>query len=217
MRDSEFVQDATYADHFGAYKSILNRVLDHDPAMFELPVGIRIVDIGCGYGDLLKLLRSRGHTNLMGVEPDLTCLEGARKEGFEVREGTLTATGLPDACTDAVIVSMVFHHVDDYDAAIREVARVLKPGGLLCVMEPAPTVLRTLMDFLTFKTPLPRISKSVGQRYAVMKLEIETGLYPKFLAEQKSFHAILQGRFEKVWLRRAWFFQFGKYRLRSPV
>lgn len=214
MSGSDFVQDATYAEHFGTYLGILKRVLNHDPAMFTLPKNMRIADLGCGYGDVLKLLRSRGYTDLVGVEPDTMCLEGAKKEDLDIREGTLSRTGLPNASVDAVIVNMVFHHIDDYRSAIEEIARILRPKGLLCIMEPAPTLLRTVMDFLTFHTPLPKISKAVATRYAVMKLEVETGMYPKFLADQKSFHAIVENRFEKMWLRRGWFFQFGKYRLR---
>lgn len=214
MHDDHFIQDPAYAGHFGAYRAILHRLLHHDPAMFELPRDIRIVDVGCGYGDLLKTLRARGYTNLIGVEPDPVCRGGARKIGLDVRGGTLAATGLPDASADAVIVNMVFHHIDDYASAAAEIARVLKPNGILCMMEPAPTVLRRLMDFLTFRTPLQKISKAVASRYAVMKLEMDTGMYPKFLADQEEFHAALERHFQKLWLRTGWFFQFGKYRRR---
>lgn len=214
MYDDHFLQDPTYAEHFGVYRKILNRLLDHDPAMFELPRDIRIVDIGCGYGDLLKTLRSRGYMNLLGVEPDQVCREGARREGFDVQSGTIAQTGLPDACADAAIVNAVFHHIEDYASAISELARILTPKGLLCFIEPAPTIFRRGMDFLTFHTPLPKISKAVATRFAVMKLEMETGMYPRFLAEQDLFHSALENRFQKLWLRHDWFFQFGKYRRR---
>jgi ubiquinone/menaquinone biosynthesis C-methylase UbiE len=209
-----FVQDPSYAGHFGVYRRLLQRLLNHDPAMFALPKDAVIVDVGCGYGDLLNVLRKRGYEHLYGVEPDAQCRQGAREQGFDLVEGTLTATSLPDQYADAVIVNEVFHHIDDYAAAIRELRRVLKPGGLLCFLEPLGTVWRRGMDFLTFRTPLRRIASPVEARYRVMILEIETGLYPKWLAEQRAFHAALDAAFERVWLRRAWFFQFGKYRRR---
>ena len=215
MSEREFIQDPTYADHFGAYRKILDRLLNHDPAMFSLPQGARIVDVGCGYGELLMLLQSRGYTDLIGVEPDPVCRQGAIERGLDARDGTLQTTGLPNAFADAIIVNMVFHHIDDYASAVTELSRILKPGGFLCIMEPAPTLLRRLMDFLTFKTPLPKLLPPVRTRFEVMKLEIETGLYPKFLAEQKQFLSALDGRFTKLWLKRAWLFQFGKFRLRA--
>jgi len=211
---SGFVQDPSYAGHFGVYRSLLKRLLDHDPAMFSLPEEAVIVDVGCGYGDLLKTLRERGYTRLKGVEPDALCRQGARDQGFEVLEGTLTEISLPDGFADAVIVNQVFHHIDDYSAAITELRRVLKPAGLLCFIEPLGTAMRRAMDYLTFRTPLRRIAPPVESRYRVMSLEVETGLYPKWLTEQTRFHAELDRAFERVWLRRTWFFQFGKYRRR---
>lgn len=212
MSESGFVQDRAYAGRFGAYRGLLSRLLDHDPAMFELDKGLQIVDAGCGYGDLLMTLRARGYTNLAGIEPDEVCLAAAKKEGLAVTQGTLSETRLLNGCADAVIVNQVFHHVDDYDAALVELHRVIKPGGLLCILEPAPTLLRWGMDLLTFHTPLPKIMKPVRARYEVMKLEVETGLYPKFLRQQAEFHAALENKFERLWHRPSWFFQFGKYR-----
>jgi SAM-dependent methyltransferase len=207
-----FVQDPSYAGHFGSYRRLLKRLLDHHPSMFALPKDAAIVDIGCGYGDLLGTLRQSGYTRLMGVEPDAQCRRAAQEGGFDVKEGTLTETPLAAGSVDAVIVNEVFHHIDDYGAALDEIHRVLKPGGLLCFMEPLGTVLRRGMDFLTFQTPLRKIAPPVETRYRVMSLEVETGLYPKWLAEQAQFHAELDRRFERVWHKRTWFFQFGKYR-----
>ena len=66
---ADFVQKVEYA--FGAYRNFLGEVLDHDPSMFDLPSPTaRIADIGCGYGESLASLRSRGYTNLVGVEPE---------------------------------------------------------------------------------------------------------------------------------------------------
>jgi len=209
---SGFVQDSAYAGNFGAYRAWLKRLLDHDPAMFELPKDATIVDVGCGYGDLLQLLRERGYTNACGVEPDDACRAAALEAKLHVTAGTLSKNGLPDAFVDALVVNQVFHHVEDYGAALDDLARTLKPGGLLCFLEPLNTLLRSGMDFLTFGTPLRKIASPVEARYRVMKLEMDTGLYPKWLREQKTFHRELDARFERIWLKRSWFFQFGKYR-----
>ncbi len=185
--------------------------------MFALPKDAVIADIGCGYGDLLATLRERGYAHLTGVEPDPHCRGAAQKIGFAIREGTLTETSLDDGSVDAVIVNQVFHHIDDYGAALRELHRILKPEGLLCFLEPLDTLFRRGMDFLTFRTPLRKIAAPVETRYRVMSLEIETGLYPKWLDEQAKFHAELACTFDPIWFRRGWFFQFGKYRRKESV
>lgn len=207
-----FVQKQEYAVHFGDYKKLLSHLLHHDPVMFDLPKNAKIIDIGCGYGDLLKLLKHRGYKNLMGIEPDKLCRMSCVKEGLDVREGTLIKTGLTKHTVDVAIVNQVFHHIDDYSGAAAELARIIKPNGVLCFLEPSPTPLRKLMDILTFYTPLAKLGGPINTRYKVMKLEMETGLYPHFLTHQKEFHNSLNQHFSKIWLRQSWFFQFGKFK-----
>jgi SAM-dependent methyltransferase len=207
---TDFIQDETYSKKFGAYKKIL-RLLNHDPGIFNLPLHAKIVDIGCGYGDLLKLLAERGYSQLIGVEPDPICRE--KNVSINISPGNLYNTGLACAQMDVVIINQVFHHVDDYKKALDEISRILAPNGVLCFMEPLNSFSRLLMDFLTFKTPL-YLLPPISLRYAVMKLEVDTGLYPKFLNSQAEFHSLLNLRFNKVFLKKGIFFQFGKYVLK---
>jgi SAM-dependent methyltransferase len=210
----DFIQDPAYAVHFDNYRGLLAKLLKHDPEMFGLDKNAKIVDVGCGYGDLLKILRSRGYKNVMGVEPDPLCRKGCIKEKLDVRNGTIAKTGLPNNFADVVIVNEVFHHIDTFAEAAEELAKILKPKGLLCFLEPSPTLLRRAMDVITFKTPLSKWVKPVNTRYKVMKLEMETGLYPNFLDQQIQFHKSLNKYFEPVWHRQSWFFQFGKFQKR---
>jgi len=214
---TDFVQDDAYAKHFHRYQDILKRLLKQDPGRgeFDLPLDALIVDAGCGYGEFLHQLTARGYTRLVGVEPDPLCREGARAAGLDVREGILTDTGLPDEFADAVVVNEVFHHIADYARASAELARVLKPGGVLCFSEPRNSLQRRAMDFLTFDVPLRKIIPVVEIRYQVLILEMQTGLYPKFLREQAAFYAAIEKNFERLWLENGHFFQFGKYRKRT--
>lgn len=215
---ADFVQDTDYAKHFHTYQNILKRLLKKDPGRgeFDLPLDGLIVDAGCGYGEFLRQLAARGYTHLVGVEPDPMCREGARAAGLDVREGILTDTGLPDAFADAVVVNEVFHHIADYARASDELSRIFKPGGVLCFSEPHNGLLRRLMDFLTFDVPLLRkLVPVVEIRYQVLILEMQTGLYPKFLREQPAFYAAIERNFERRWLEQGQFFQFGKYRKRT--
>ena len=208
----DFVQDPTYAAHFDNYRSLLSKTLNHNPAMFQIDKSALIVDVGCGFGDMLKELRARGYKNILGVEPDDLCRESCLKDGLDVRTGTITKTGLPNNTADVIIVNQVFHHMCNYQDAIDELSRILESGGLLCFLEPSPTFLRLAMDIVTFHTPLPKLFRFVQTRYDVMKLEMETGLYPKFLHDQVAFHAALNSRFTPIWHKQGCFFQFGKYK-----
>lgn len=208
---TDFVQDASYATHFDTYRGLLAKLLKHDPQMFALKKHAIIVDVGCGYGDVLKILRTRGYTNLFGVEPDTQCRKSCVKDKLAVTNGTLTKTNLPDVFADVIIVNQVFHHIDNFAGAVTELKRILKPKGLLCFLEPSPTILRTFMDIVTFHTPLPKWLPFVKTRYMVMKLEMDTGMYPHFLKNQKEFHTAITRHFSKIWLHTGWFFQFGKY------
>ena len=192
----------------------MSKVLNHDPKMFKLDKNAKIVDVGCGYGDLLETLCSRGYEKLIGIEPDATCRRSCLEKSLDVRDGTISKTGLTNAFADVVIVNQVFHHIDDFNGAADELARILKPGGLLCFLEPSPTLLRRAMDVVTFQTPFPSFIGFVKIRYEVMKLEMATGFYPNFLNHQTEFHNVINRRFSPVWHRQSWFFQFGKYRKR---
>jgi ubiquinone/menaquinone biosynthesis C-methylase UbiE len=209
--NSDFIQDQSYASHFNEYKNVLSRFLNHDPEMFGLEKKQFILDLGCGYGDLLVTLHKRGYKHLLGIEPDPKFRKIFNEKGINVLNGSISKTNLKDNYVDVVIVNQVFHHIIDYQSAVEEISRILKPGGFLCFMEPSPTYLRKLMDYLTFETNLPKLSKNVNKRYQVMKLEVSTGAYPAFLNNQDLFYTSINSNFDKIWLRKSWFFQFGKY------
>jgi ubiquinone/menaquinone biosynthesis C-methylase UbiE len=117
-----------------------------------------VVEIGPGTGANLRYLTG-GKVRWTGVEPN-PFMEGyLRKEAarlgipIEVRVGTAEHLPMPDASADAVISTLVLCSTADQEQAVKEILRVLKPGGRLIFVEhvaaPAGTRLRTLQDVVT--------------------------------------------------------------------
>lgn len=99
-------------------------------AMEELEGFAEVLDVGCGDGQISRALAAAGAT-VLGVDPTAKHIEVARARGGGPSYQLGSAGQLPveDASQDAVVACLVFEHIDDVDAAISEVARVLRPGG----------------------------------------------------------------------------------------
>jgi ubiquinone biosynthesis O-methyltransferase len=103
-------------------------------------VGIRLLDVGCGDGTLICAAAVRGAT-VAGIDADPAMLAAARQRmaqaGLEatLREGRVEELPFPDASFDVVASVTVLCFVGDAGRALREMARVLRPGGRLVIGE----------------------------------------------------------------------------------
>jgi SAM-dependent methyltransferase len=103
--------------------------------------GKTVVDVGCGAGALVRWLRDQG-ADVVGVEcGDVmlrTALEADRDHPEAYRTGVAQALPLADESADLVILSYSLHHVprEEMVRALAEAHRVLRPGGVLYVVEP---------------------------------------------------------------------------------
>jgi 2-polyprenyl-3-methyl-5-hydroxy-6-metoxy-1,4-benzoquinol methylase len=96
----------------------------------------RLLDVGCGSGTYLKLMRDLGW-DVHGVEPDAGAVKSARKAGLAVRQGTMEDVDPEiDGVFDVITAGHVIEHTHDPIAALRAVWRVLKPHGTLWVGTP---------------------------------------------------------------------------------
>jgi SAM-dependent methyltransferase len=91
----------------------------------------RVLDVGTGEGQLARLAQRNGAATVVGIDPTdaQITVAHARADGPAYARAGAAALPLDTASFDAVVACLVFEHIDDVDAAIAEVARVLEPGG----------------------------------------------------------------------------------------
>ncbi len=90
----------------------------------------RLLDVGFGSGELLEAARRAGWT-VSGVEVAWPAVEQARRRGIDAFHGALADAPYEAASFDVVLASEIFEHVSDVRPLLDDIARVLRPGGLL--------------------------------------------------------------------------------------
>jgi ubiquinone/menaquinone biosynthesis C-methylase UbiE len=109
-----------------------------------IPAGARVLDLGCGTGELSLLIQRRHpDARLCALDPDPRALARARRKAaraggaIELVQGFGDALPWPDASFERVLSSLVLHHLtaDEKRATLAEVRRVLAPGGSLHVLD----------------------------------------------------------------------------------
>ena len=126
-----------------------------DPAPGDL-----ILDAGCGEGFISIVLEHVYGCRVVGLDADceILSLGISRKKGGGGNSwliGDVTRLPFGEAVFDGVVCSEVLEHLDDDLAAVRELGRVLKPGGTLAVTVPC-------LDYPGLWDPLNRVRESLG-------------------------------------------------------
>jgi ubiquinone/menaquinone biosynthesis C-methylase UbiE len=116
-----------------------------------------ILDIGCGTGKLLRRAgRYWSEAQLIGVDAANGMIEEARRLTPNATFFTGMAEALPlqDSSVDLALSTVSFHHWQDQAAGIREVARVLRPGGYFILVDPSfPDWLVRVLRMKRFHSP----------------------------------------------------------------
>src|SRR4051794_14457807 len=92
--------------------------------------GAILVDAGCGGGLLAPHVERLGYRHV-GVDLRRAGLEQSAARGVTPVRGDVTALPLADGAADVVVAGEILEHVTDLQAAVAELCRVLRPGGLL--------------------------------------------------------------------------------------
>jgi ubiquinone/menaquinone biosynthesis C-methylase UbiE len=131
---------------FGAYLErvahimAIEKVASHD--LLEPSPGQRLLDVGCGCGEDVRALARRVAPTGRAVGVDLSetliakAREGVVEPGVELRVADAHRLPFPDASFDAARVERTLQHVEDPARVLAEMARVVRPGGILVASEP---------------------------------------------------------------------------------
>ncbi len=109
----------------------------------ELQPGMRLLDVGCGPGSITRgLAEIVAPGQVIGLDMSSETLDAARRdaaarglENLRYEIGSVYELAFPDASFDAAYAHQVFQHLREREVALREMLRVLRPGGLIAVRD----------------------------------------------------------------------------------
>ena len=126
---------------------IFREAADHLDALGNGSGPPRLLDVGCGYGGFVALMRDRGW-DAEGVDPSPVTVHAASAKGIPVRLGTLDEFSDSGASYRAITMFYVLEHLFDPMSALRKAFGLLEPGGVLLVRVPDTTpIVRLLSPF----------------------------------------------------------------------
>jgi demethylmenaquinone methyltransferase / 2-methoxy-6-polyprenyl-1,4-benzoquinol methylase len=150
--------------------------------------GDRVLDACCGTGDLAIAAKRRPGTEVTGLDFSERMLERARRKepAIEWVEGDMLALPFDDASFDAATVGFGVRNVSDLAAGLRELRRVLRPGGRVGILE-ITTPRGALAPFyrLWFDRIVPLLGKVLpgGAAYTYLPASVRRFPPPEELAE----------------------------------
>jgi ubiquinone/menaquinone biosynthesis C-methylase UbiE len=131
-------------DYLGRLARMLAVYRREDYPQLQLAPGARVLDVGCGAGEVCVELAAQvgAAGSVAGIDPSAAMIEAARQRTatvvppIDLRVASIYALPFADASFDAVRAERVFQHLEDPNAGLREMIRVTRPGGRVMVIDP---------------------------------------------------------------------------------
>jgi SAM-dependent methyltransferase len=98
--------------------------------------GARILEIGCGSGELLRTLRDRGYGNVLGVDPSPACVQTTQNHGVPAIVASIATVPPPEHRYGFLILIGVLEHIRDLDCAVEQLSLLLDPNGRIYLEVP---------------------------------------------------------------------------------
>lgn len=135
--DEQIIRHMTRNEADMAFKKRVQTIFEWVPPYED----VRLLDCACGRGFYLNMVRHVSGCRLVGLELDAEIIGKARRNvghlpGITLVRGNIYHLPFPDDYFDGVILSEILEHLDDDVAGLREVWRVLKPGGVVAITVP---------------------------------------------------------------------------------
>jgi demethylmenaquinone methyltransferase/2-methoxy-6-polyprenyl-1,4-benzoquinol methylase len=148
----------------------------------------RVLDACCGTGDLAVAARKAGAADVVGLDFSERMLERARRKAPELEWIRADVLALPfeDASFDAAVVGFGVRNVEDLAGALRELRRVLRPGGRVGILEiTTPRGPLKLFYRLWFDRIVPLLGRLLpgGAAYTYLPASVRRFPGPEALAE----------------------------------
>ncbi len=106
----------------------------------------RVLEVGGGEGELAVRILGELGAELIGIDQSDRMVEIQRSKGIDARVGDVRRLPFADAEFDLAVAAWMLYHVAEIDCALAELARVLRPGGILVAVTNSSEHLRELTD-----------------------------------------------------------------------
>ena len=129
----EYASEERLAARNHAYRQLVEG-LNAEEVAFEAVAQVSpgaVLEVGCGMGELAERIQRDLRAEVRAIDISERMVELTRERGVLAEVGDVQSLGFGDGEFDCVVANWVLYHVPDVDKAVREIARVLKPGGRL--------------------------------------------------------------------------------------